>query len=60
MKSQTSPWLILICLTCTLLNSCYGAIDDDRKVYIVYMGNLPKGEISASSIHASTMILLIS
>ncbi|KAL4605088.1 hypothetical protein ACB092_09G003400 [Castanea dentata] len=58
MESQTSlfPSLILIfCLTCTLLNSCYGATDDDRKVYIVYMGDLPKGKISASSIHTNIL-----
>ncbi|XP_059625397.1 cucumisin-like [Cornus florida] len=49
MASQTSPsWLILMSITCALLISCI-------RVYIVYMGDLPKGEISASSIHTSTL-----
>ncbi|XP_059628065.1 cucumisin-like [Cornus florida] len=53
MASQTSPpsWLILISLTCALLISCIIASDGDQKVYIVYMGDRPKGHLSASFLH---------
>ncbi|XP_059627101.1 cucumisin-like [Cornus florida] len=44
-------WLILISLTCALLISCIGASDGDQEEYIVYMGDRPKGHLSASFLH---------
>ncbi|XP_034704228.1 cucumisin-like [Vitis riparia] len=48
-------WLLLISLACTLLISCSGAANKDRKEYIVYMGDLPKGQVSASSLQANIL-----
>ncbi|KAL6327317.1 hypothetical protein AAG906_018770 [Vitis piasezkii] len=48
-------WLLLISLACTLLISCSGAANKDRKEYIVYMGDLPKGQVPASSLHANIL-----
>ncbi|XVF83796.1 hypothetical protein PTKIN_Ptkin16aG0521200 [Pterospermum kingtungense] len=38
-----------------MLISCQAASDDVRKVYIVYMGDLPKGELSGASLHSSIL-----
>ncbi|XVE69295.1 hypothetical protein DITRI_Ditri09bG0140400 [Diplodiscus trichospermus] len=56
MAAQTSAltWLMLIGFTLSMLVCCHGS-SDDRQVYIVYMGNLPKAEVSASSLHASML-----
>ncbi|XVE99666.1 hypothetical protein REPUB_Repub03eG0219500 [Reevesia pubescens] len=56
MAIQTSPLtcLLLISFTLSMLVCCHGA-PDDRQVYIVYMGNLPKGEVSATSMHNSML-----
>ncbi|KAK8662515.1 hypothetical protein V6N13_092088 [Hibiscus sabdariffa] len=37
-----------------LICNCY-ASSDNRQVYIVYMGNLPKGEVSITSLHTSML-----
>eukprot|EP00261_Vitis_vinifera_P025626 XP_010658504.2 PREDICTED: cucumisin [Vitis vinifera] len=49
-------WLLFITLTCsTLLISCT-ASEEDREVYIVYMGDLPKGgALSLSSFHTNML-----
>ncbi|WCJ19690.1 Subtilisin-like protease SBT4.3 [Euphorbia peplus] len=46
--------LLLIGLISTILISCYGT-SDDKKVYIVYMGGLPKEGFSASDLHTSML-----
>ncbi|KAL5799872.1 hypothetical protein ACOSQ4_032756 [Xanthoceras sorbifolium] len=52
-KINLSLPIILLSFTSTLLIiSCNG---DDRKAYIVYMGGLPEGQLSTSSLH-STML----
>ncbi|XP_039034062.1 cucumisin-like [Hibiscus syriacus] len=44
--------LTLICLGISFLVGCHGASDrNSRQVYIVYMGDLPKGDVSISSLH---------
>ncbi|KAK3028613.1 hypothetical protein RJ639_039956 [Escallonia herrerae] len=49
-------WLLLItCISSAMLSSVSGAFDDDRKAYIVYMGDRPKGDISPSSLHMSML-----
>ncbi|KAK3034952.1 hypothetical protein RJ639_032352 [Escallonia herrerae] len=49
-------WLLLItCIFSAMLSSVSGAFDDDRKAYIVYMGDRPKGDISPSSFHMSML-----
>ncbi|KAJ0046430.1 hypothetical protein Pint_06388 [Pistacia integerrima] len=55
MGSQiTLSWVVLLNLT--LLISCTnGSSSDDRKEYIVYMGDRPDGEFSASLFHASVL-----
>ncbi|CAK9171822.1 unnamed protein product [Ilex paraguariensis] len=49
------PLFLLISLTCALLISCTTPSDDVQKVYIVYMGDRPKGDFSASSLHTSML-----
>ncbi|KAJ0100791.1 hypothetical protein Patl1_06472 [Pistacia atlantica] len=54
MASQMAlSWLALLSLT--LLISCINGSLDDRKDYIVYMGDRPKGEFSATSVHTSML-----
>ncbi|KAK2968583.1 hypothetical protein RJ640_009411 [Escallonia rubra] len=49
-------WLLyIICISSAMLSSVNGALDDDRKAYIVYMGDRPKGDISPSSLHVSML-----
>ncbi|KAK2968581.1 hypothetical protein RJ640_009409 [Escallonia rubra] len=49
-------WLLLITgISSAMLSSVSGAFDDDRKAYIVYMGDRPKGDISPSSLHMSML-----
>ncbi|XVF83795.1 hypothetical protein PTKIN_Ptkin16aG0521100 [Pterospermum kingtungense] len=56
MAIQTSllPWLMLISLVCNMLVSSHGA-SDDREVHIAYMGDIPKGEFSAATLHNSML-----
>ncbi|XP_073119817.1 cucumisin-like [Henckelia pumila] len=57
MGSPTSlAWPLLITLFYSvLLIACNAAKDGDQKVYIVYMGDLPKGELSAAAHHLSML-----
>ncbi|EOY17971.1 Subtilisin-like serine endopeptidase family protein [Theobroma cacao] len=69
MAVQTSPltWLMLFCFTLGLLVCCHGASDDRQAinffslgllfdfVYIVYMGDIPKGDFSAANLHTSML-----
>ncbi|XWS65922.1 hypothetical protein CRYUN_Cryun05aG0155400 [Craigia yunnanensis] len=66
MAIQTSPlpWLMLISFACSILViSCHGTSDDRKaplinllnQVHIVYMGDLPKGEFSAETLHNSML-----
>ncbi|XP_052478514.1 cucumisin-like [Gossypium raimondii] len=57
MAAQTSPlaWLSLISFTLAMLICCCYGSSDNRQVCIVYMGNLPKGEVSISSLHTSML-----
>ncbi|GMI80814.1 hypothetical protein like AT3G46850 [Hibiscus trionum] len=58
MAVHASPftWLILICFGIGFLIGCGGAIDSNsRQVYIVYMGDLPKGDVSIQSLHISML-----
>ncbi|XP_057989652.1 cucumisin-like [Hevea brasiliensis] len=46
-------WLLLISLTCTLFISGHAVSEENRQIYIVYMGDRPKGGFfAASSLHA--------
>ncbi|XP_065871982.1 cucumisin-like [Euphorbia lathyris] len=49
---------ILIVSWFLLLNIIHGSSDGDRKVYIVYMGDRPKGVFDAATLH-STMLQLV-
>ncbi|CAI9776423.1 unnamed protein product [Fraxinus pennsylvanica] len=57
MASQTSHsrTLLFITLVCTLLVNCSGESDANEKVFIVYMGDLPKGDFSISSMHLNML-----
>ncbi|KAK9950760.1 hypothetical protein M0R45_006230 [Rubus argutus] len=47
-------WLLLLSLICStllLVNVAHSVAEDGRKAYIVYMGNKPKNEVSASPLH---------
>ncbi|XP_024029241.1 cucumisin-like [Morus notabilis] len=44
-------WILLLSLTLTLLSIHHSAAQDERKPYIVYMGDLPKDEVSTSPLH---------
>ncbi|KAK3034946.1 hypothetical protein RJ639_032346 [Escallonia herrerae] len=48
-------WLLITCISSVMLSSVSGAFNDDRKAYIVYMGDRPKGDISPSSLHMSML-----
>ncbi|KAB2063926.1 hypothetical protein ES319_A10G252100v1 [Gossypium barbadense] len=51
-QASLLQWFKLITFACTLLAvSSRAAASDDRKVHIVYMGDLPKGEFSAVTLH---------
>ncbi|KAM6582336.1 hypothetical protein CsatB_009338 [Cannabis sativa] len=57
---RSFEWLIYIILSINLLiNGCYGVFsnNDDRRasMHIVYMGDRPNGEFSASSLHTSVL-----
>ncbi|XP_012858111.1 PREDICTED: cucumisin-like [Erythranthe guttata] len=54
--SKISPsWLVLITVLFSLvIVSCNGS-STDQKVYVVYMGDRPKGEFSATSQHMSML-----
>ncbi|WCJ19707.1 Subtilisin-like protease SBT4.6 [Euphorbia peplus] len=54
MTSLNSSLLRLILFGCCLI-SCYSTNDADRKVYIVYMGDRPKGEFSATDFHTNIL-----
>ncbi|PSR88051.1 Cucumisin like [Actinidia chinensis var. chinensis] len=59
MAGHLSPtsWLLMMSLAFSLVLSCNGASESDQKAntYIVYMGDLPKGDFSASSLHTSML-----
>ncbi|XP_017984507.1 PREDICTED: cucumisin [Theobroma cacao] len=57
MATQSSPlsWLFLYIFTFYTLISSQAASDDDRKVYIVYMGDRPSGEFSAATLHSNIL-----
>ncbi|XP_063945513.1 cucumisin-like isoform X2 [Daucus carota subsp. sativus] len=49
-------WLLVISFTYTMLIGCSGASDDDQKVYVVYMGDLPKARgFSATASHTNIL-----
>ncbi|KAK8976699.1 hypothetical protein V6N11_057297 [Hibiscus sabdariffa] len=51
-RAGSSAWLTLISVVISFLVGCHGAPDtNSRQVYIVYMGDLPKGDVSISSLH---------
>ncbi|CAI9772966.1 unnamed protein product [Fraxinus pennsylvanica] len=54
MASHTSS-LLFITLISTLLVSCNAASETNEKVFIVYMGELPKGDFAVSSIHRNML-----
>ncbi|XP_055960166.1 cucumisin-like [Mercurialis annua] len=55
-RMQSPHDCLLLCIvTFCLVLSCHGTSDGDRKVYIVYMGELPKGEFSASTLHINML-----
>ncbi|CAA3000491.1 cucumisin-like [Olea europaea subsp. europaea] len=54
MASQTSR-LLFITLISILLVSCIAASNANEKVFIVYMGDLPKGDLSVSSVHKNLL-----
>ncbi|GMI80782.1 hypothetical protein like AT5G59100 [Hibiscus trionum] len=55
MAAQTSfSWLLLISFTLSTL-ICHASSSDNRQVYIVYMGDLPKGKVSVSSLHTAML-----
>ncbi|OAY38517.1 cucumisin [Manihot esculenta] len=56
-QSFSLVWLLLnlIGLSSTLLVCCNATPHEARKVYIVYMGDLPKGEFSASAFHLTML-----
>ncbi|OMO76485.1 hypothetical protein COLO4_25551 [Corchorus olitorius] len=51
------PWLVLLYFTLGLLVCCHGASENRQasKVYIVYMGDIPKGDLSLASLHNSML-----
>ncbi|KAB2010907.1 hypothetical protein ERO13_D10G238008v2, partial [Gossypium hirsutum] len=57
MAAQTSPLarLSLIIFTLSMFMWCSYGSSDKRQVYIVYMGNLPKGKVSTTSLHTSML-----
>ncbi|KAK8334317.1 hypothetical protein V6Z12_A10G262000 [Gossypium hirsutum] len=57
MAAQTSPLvrLSLIIFTLSMFIWCSHGSSDKRQVYIVYMGNLPKGKVSTTSLHTSML-----
>ncbi|PPD86543.1 hypothetical protein GOBAR_DD16497 [Gossypium barbadense] len=57
MAARTSPlaWLSLVIFTLSMFMSCSHGSSDNRKVYIVYMGSLPKGKVSTTSLHTSML-----
>ncbi|WCJ19708.1 Subtilisin-like protease SBT4.6 [Euphorbia peplus] len=54
MTSLNSSFLCFILFCCCLI-SCYSTTDEDRKVYIVYMGDRPKGDFSATDFHTNIL-----
>ncbi|XP_059434013.1 cucumisin-like [Corylus avellana] len=52
--SSTLSWLLLLCLAFTLLVG-HSTSQNDRKAYIVYMGNRKMDEVSTSSLHTSML-----
>ncbi|XP_059457646.1 cucumisin-like [Corylus avellana] len=53
-KSFSLSWLLLISLSSTLLVD-HSVSQNDRKAYIVYMGNRKMDEVSTSSLHTSML-----
>ncbi|KAK8662516.1 hypothetical protein V6N13_092089 [Hibiscus sabdariffa] len=51
----SSARLPLIGFTLFVLICCCYASSENRQVYIVYMGHLPKGEVSITSLHTSLL-----
>ncbi|XP_044482078.1 subtilisin-like protease SBT4.13 [Mangifera indica] len=54
----TKGFVLFNCLLLFLLlnmSTLYGATEEDRKVYIVYLGSLPQGEYSLSSLHQNML-----
>ncbi|XP_044482079.1 subtilisin-like protease SBT4.3 [Mangifera indica] len=54
----TKGFFLFNCLLLFLLlnmSTLYGATEEDRKVCIVYLGSLPQGEYSLSSLHRSML-----
>ncbi|XP_059457639.1 cucumisin-like [Corylus avellana] len=52
--SSTLSWLLLLCLAFTLLVG-HSTSQNDRKAYIVYMGDRKMDEVSTSSLHTSML-----
>ncbi|XVF83793.1 hypothetical protein PTKIN_Ptkin16aG0520900 [Pterospermum kingtungense] len=48
-------WLMLISFTLSMLVICCHGSSDGRQVYIVYMGKLPKADVSSTSLHTSML-----
>ncbi|TYH51824.1 hypothetical protein ES332_D10G306100v1 [Gossypium tomentosum] len=60
-RTCSSTWLTLVCFTICFLVGCHGASDtNERQVYIVYMGDLPKGDVSVSNIHIGMLEEIVS
>ncbi|GMN41403.1 hypothetical protein TIFTF001_010624 [Ficus carica] len=48
-------FFLILVITSTLLNGHSSAAQDDRKIYIVYMGDSTKDEVSMSQLHANML-----
>ncbi|WCJ19703.1 Subtilisin-like protease SBT4.3 [Euphorbia peplus] len=55
MEIMNWSMLQLILLCCYLIISCHSTFHGDRKVYIVYMGDRPKGDFSATDFHTNVL-----
>lgn len=53
-----SSFLLVVDITVILMlciSHCHGAVEDDRKVYIAYLGAAPEREDIASSQHSAML-----
>ena len=48
-------FVILIVIVAAHSIICFGSTDNEKDVYIVYMGSLPEGEYSPTSKHLSVL-----
>ncbi|OAY38520.1 cucumisin isoform X2 [Manihot esculenta] len=58
MASQNCPFprlLFVISLTFSVVIGCHGTPETERKTFIVYMGDRPKGDFSATAFHTSML-----